>query len=63
MGVMIEGPCRHCGSIRTPYGAVKQPSYTMYFCVACGHQVRIERKTLKDTQREMSRLKRKLLGG
>ena len=59
MGVLVEGPCRKCHTIRTEYGVVERPNYTMYYCLACGKQQKIERKTLEQTQHEVSWLKRK----
>jgi len=60
MGVMIEGPCRSCRTVQTEYGVVEQPTYTMYYCLSCGRQQKIVRKTLQDTQREVSWLRRNL---
>lgn len=63
MGVMIEAACSSwtCFStLRRPMGVVEEPTFTLYYCKVCGRTKKIERKTLADTQREMSWLRKKL---
>ena len=66
MSVRIEAFCRSWKCWRTyrrPMGVVEEPTFTLYYCKVCGRTNSIERKTLEDTQREMSRLKKKPLDG